>query len=302
MIRAQVLKERTRGFITGVVATTITTAVLMMGATAFANALAVEREITVTSGHITIVADGHTLNLQDAQGNPVEPFIYEGTTFVPVRSVAEMFGVTPSWDGYTSTVYLNSNMSTVQTIPTPPATPPAQDSSVQDDLLNNIIIPDLPTGSQYQPVDAPPVIEPAPAPPAYVPAAPVQPTEPTEPAYVPTEPTEPTEPIAEETPANNEPSTTVSQQNAMRSAQDYISLMGFSRTGLIAQLEFEGFSTADATHAVDNINVNWYEQAARSAQAYQTIMGFSRSSMINQLVFDGFTQSQAEHGATAVGL
>ena len=40
---------------------------------------------------------------------------------------------------------------------------------------------------------------------------------------------------------------TVAQSNAKKSATSYLKYSAFSRTGLIDQLEFEGFSTADAT-------------------------------------------------------
>ncbi|MBW0093762.1 Ltp family lipoprotein [Pseudonocardia sp. KRD-184] len=99
-----------------------------------------------------------------------------------------------------------------------------------------------------------------------------------------------------------EPSMTVSQSNAVRKAEDYLSYMGFSRSGLVDQLEFEGFSTADATFAVDTVTVDWMEQAAKKAQSYMDYTGFSRSGLIDQLEFEGFTAEQARHGADSVGL
>lgn len=99
-----------------------------------------------------------------------------------------------------------------------------------------------------------------------------------------------------------EPSMTVSRSNAVRKAEDYLSYMGFSRSGLVDQLEFEGFSTADATFAVDTVSVDWMEQAARKAQSYMDLMGFSRSGLVDQLQFEGFTAEQARHGADSVGL
>ncbi len=95
---------------------------------------------------------------------------------------------------------------------------------------------------------------------------------------------------------------TVSQQNALGKAQDYLEFQSFSRSGLIRQLEFEGFSTADATYAVENLTVDWNEQAAKKAEDYMSFSSFSRSGLINQLTFDGFTQAEAEYGASAVGL
>ena len=90
---------------------------------------------------------------------------------------------------------------------------------------------------------------------------------------------------------------TAGQENALRSADDYISMSGFSRSGLIEQLEFEGYSTADASAAVDSLNIDWNEQAARSAKDYVSMSGFSRSGLIDQLEFEGYTPQQAEYGA-----
>ena len=95
---------------------------------------------------------------------------------------------------------------------------------------------------------------------------------------------------------------TVSQQNAIQTAQNYLEYTAFSRQGLIAQLEFEEFSYADAVYAVDHIEVDWNEQAAKSAKNYLEYSSFSRQGLIDQLEFEGFTPAQAEYGVTAVGL
>jgi len=47
------------------------------------------------------------------------------------------------------------------------------------------------------------------------------------------------------------PVESISQSNAVSKAQDYLDYEAFSRSGLIDQLVFEGFSTEDATYAVD---------------------------------------------------
>ena len=91
---------------------------------------------------------------------------------------------------------------------------------------------------------------------------------------------------------------TSGQENAVRSAEDYISMSGFSRSGLVEQLEFEGYSTKDAAFAGDHLNVDWNEQAARSAEDYVAMSGFSRSGLIEQLEFEGYTRQQAEYGAS----
>jgi hypothetical protein len=101
---------------------------------------------------------------------------------------------------------------------------------------------------------------------------------------------------------DNATNETVSQRNAVSMARDYIRFKGYSRSGLIAQLEFEGFSNTDAVYGVDNVGADWYAQAVRVAQSYLDFRAFSRSGLIDQLVFDGFTRSQATHGVSEVGL
>lgn len=117
-------------------------------------------------------------------------------------------------------------------------------------------------------------------------------------------PEETEEPVVEETeePVVEEPTETVSQANAVESALSYIEYSAFSRKGLIDQLKFEDFSTADATYAVDAIDVDWNEQAAKSAASYLEYSSFSRQGLIDQLIFEGFTKSQAEYGVSTTGL
>lgn len=55
---------------------------------------------------IKIVVDGKELHPTDANGNKVEPMIYNGTTYLPVRAVADAFGKPVYWDGPNYTVYL----------------------------------------------------------------------------------------------------------------------------------------------------------------------------------------------------
>jgi hypothetical protein len=95
---------------------------------------------------------------------------------------------------------------------------------------------------------------------------------------------------------------TVSQQNALRTAADYLDYTAFSRSGLIHQLEFEKFSTGDATWAVDRVTVDWNVQAAKSAKDYLEYTSFSRGGLVDQLLFEGFTPEQAEYGASTTGL
>jgi hypothetical protein len=104
------------------------------------------------------------------------------------------------------------------------------------------------------------------------------------------------------------PEFTVSQQNAIASAQDYLNYEAFSRVGLIGQLSSkygEGFSKEDATFAVDHITVDWNEQAAKSAKEYLRYQSFSRNGLIQQLESqygEQFTHAQAVYGVNQTGL
>ena len=95
---------------------------------------------------------------------------------------------------------------------------------------------------------------------------------------------------------------TTSQSNALRKAASYLNYTSFSYSGLINQLEFEGYSTEDATFAADHCGADWNEQAVGKAKSYLSWTSFSRSGLINQLEFEGFTQDQAEYAADQVGL
>lgn len=99
----------------------------------------------------------------------------------------------------------------------------------------------------------------------------------------------------------DQPQVTMGQKNALSQAKSYLSFSAFSYTGLIKQLEFEGFTNEEATYGADNCGADWNEQAAKSAKSYLDFSSFSRSGLIKQLEYEGFTAEQAEYGATAVG-
>lgn len=101
----------------------------------------------------------------------------------------------------------------------------------------------------------------------------------------------------EEEPKKEEPKETGGQKNAVKKAESYLDYTAFSRSGLIEQLEYEGFSTEDATYAVDKVNPDWNEQAVKKAQDYLEYTSFSLDGLVEQLEFEGFTPEQAQYGA-----
>lgn len=93
------------------------------------------------------------------------------------------------------------------------------------------------------------------------------------------------------------PTATVSQKNAARSAASYLRTSAFSRSGLIKQLEFEGFSPEDSAYGADAQKADWNAQAVKSGASYLRTSAFSRSGLVKQLEFEGFSNSEAIFGA-----
>ncbi len=66
------------------------------------------REISAAFRDIKIIVDGKQLS------TPAEPFIYNGTTYLPVRAVGEAVGKEVAWDNDTKTVTLTTPPPTIE--------------------------------------------------------------------------------------------------------------------------------------------------------------------------------------------
>lgn len=78
-------------------------------ATTYSSAVYVDKSkktIEVDYLDIRLVVNGKEVTPRDANGKVVEPFAYQGTTYLPVRAVGEALGKTVRWDGETKTVHL----------------------------------------------------------------------------------------------------------------------------------------------------------------------------------------------------
>lgn len=102
-------------------------------------------------------------------------------------------------------------------------------------------------------------------------------------------------------PPKTEPAMTNEQRNALRKAEDYLDYSPFSHDGLIHQLEYEGYSTEDATFAADNCGADWNEQALMDAKDYLDYSAFSYKGLIRQLEYEKYTTEQATYGADNCG-
>ncbi len=79
---------------------------LVFGAGAFAAGSSYTKELLANYVGVQLVVDGKTIAPKDANGNVVEPFIVDGTTYLPVRAVAEALDKEVTWDNDTKTVYI----------------------------------------------------------------------------------------------------------------------------------------------------------------------------------------------------
>lgn len=91
-------KEKLKGFIAGV----CVTAMIAGAATVFA------QNIDAYIGGIKVYWDGVEKTLLDAKGDKVEPMIYDGTTYVPLRAMSNLMGKEVSWNQQEMTVYVGT--------------------------------------------------------------------------------------------------------------------------------------------------------------------------------------------------
>lgn len=77
---------------------------MVVGASAYSGKVTKE----LTYNNISVTLDGEKLDLCDVQGNSVEPFMFDGTNYLPVRALSEALGLDVSWDGSTNTVVLRT--------------------------------------------------------------------------------------------------------------------------------------------------------------------------------------------------
>ncbi|MCD8180945.1 MAG: NPCBM/NEW2 domain-containing protein, partial [Firmicutes bacterium] len=92
-------KQRLQGLIAGI-------AIGAICASGIAYAKSATQTIEVTYDNIKVYKDNVLCDLKDANGNTIEPFIYNGTTYMPVRGVASAVGMDVTWDGTNKGVYL----------------------------------------------------------------------------------------------------------------------------------------------------------------------------------------------------
>ena len=98
-------REQVRLFLLGAITTVLVSCMI-----APAIAAVVAKNIEVFPG-VDIYIDDVKLAPKDANGNAVEAFIYDGTTYLPLRAIGEAFGYPVQWDGSTRSAYIGKHSS-----------------------------------------------------------------------------------------------------------------------------------------------------------------------------------------------
>lgn len=95
------MNKTVKGFLAGFITAIFTTSTVF--------AVPVVKNINITYDNIKIYINSVLLKPVDADGKQVQPFIYAGTTYLPVRAIANAFGKSVQWDNNTKSIYLKDN-------------------------------------------------------------------------------------------------------------------------------------------------------------------------------------------------
>ncbi len=97
------MNKTVKGYAIGVMS-----ALIAVGGVAYATSG--QRNIDVTYDNYKVYIDNTLADLTDANGTTVEPFVYNGTTYLPVRGVAQAMGAQVTYDGASRSVYIWDKM------------------------------------------------------------------------------------------------------------------------------------------------------------------------------------------------
>jgi len=90
----------------------ILSCILIFSITGSVSATVAKKNLALTYNNIKIKVNGTAITPTDASGNAVEPFVINGTTYLPVRAVANAMGMNVSWNAENCTVSLDKKTAT----------------------------------------------------------------------------------------------------------------------------------------------------------------------------------------------
>lgn len=115
------MKQNIKVFLTGALAMA-----LVLGLTI--SALAISGRMTIEIDPINIQVNGETFRPKDVNGNEVPVFAYNGTTYAPLRALAEAYGLTVGWNP-------ESNLATVTAPKVEKNSTPADDNQEEETMV-----------------------------------------------------------------------------------------------------------------------------------------------------------------------
>ena len=98
------MKDKIQGFVIGAVSASL---LISGGVYAYSG----NKTISAEYDNIKVYIDNVMADLKDTNGKTVEPFISDGTTYLPVRGIAQASGMQVEWDGISNIVYLWNKLS-----------------------------------------------------------------------------------------------------------------------------------------------------------------------------------------------
>ena len=91
--------------------TCIIVCILSMFFTMFVMASPSMEKITAYLNHnISVIINGDKVELRDTNDNEIYPISYEGTTYLPIRAISQLFGFDVEWDSRTGSIIINTNI------------------------------------------------------------------------------------------------------------------------------------------------------------------------------------------------
>ena len=99
------MKQRLQGMVIGALITAVLSGTIIP---AFASTTL--KQLNAYFRGIKIVVDGELMNPVDANGMAIEPFIVDGTIYMPLKTIGEAFNKPLEWDGDTNTVFIGGRV------------------------------------------------------------------------------------------------------------------------------------------------------------------------------------------------
>ncbi len=101
--------------------------------------------------------------------------------------------------------------------------------------------------------------------------------------------------------AENAGATPVRDRQALSKAKSDLAAQAFSLQGLIVQLNYGGYTMAEAQYGAEHAGANWNHEAVLSAKQNLTSRAYSSKGLVQRLEVAKFTVSQAKYGVAECG-